>query len=765
MNQIRIESPYDRVPQEMKELSHWVAWKFEVTPKGKITKVPYNVNSGFRASSTNKKTWANFDTALSRVHLYDGLGFMFEGSGLFGVDVDSDNPEEITRFLDGDNSSIFYEFYNLSTYSEVSPSGHGMHFYFKGTLPGNGFKNSVTGVEMYSQGRYFTVTGDSVGEVSTLIDGTEIIKPLYEKYRTKKEVSSQSLFQGDGNNFTADQLIEKAYESKNGYKFKELFLDGNLSGYANDHSSADQALANSLLWWTNGDIHKADAMFRKSALYRDKWDRKTGNSTYGELTLLEAKRLVTEGFTGKPTNTSSINNDKHQILKNKSERIFPETTGYGTDGNGVKWIREYKKTDDKYIDKLVRNYINHEKMASLVVDLSYNEFTENIEYTKKNQRTVVDDFFISDMYRKVSDIYTDLPQRDMEHAINNLGMKKTFNPIKELVESAVWDKQERIDTFFIDFFGLDDAPYYREATRKWFIAAIARVYDPGIKWDSTLVLRGAQGTGKTTAIERLAMSSEYYVSLSEKIDKDLYLKLNGGWLVELEELEFIKVNSVGAVKSFLTAKSDTYRKPYGRGNKTYQRHSIFIATINDKNFLKDRTGNRRFIPLLIDDKPTPKLSVFNDLTKDYCHQLWAEALTYYKNKESLLISEESEKAFDVLRGSVEEINMTAETLLEMLEIEIPLDYYSRTLEQRRIYLNGTSQESLPYVELRKDITTKEIITEFFGRDIDGDLRGNQLAKEVNEIMSNLPGWKKSDHLTRLSPDKKRKRVKGFKRIE
>ncbi|XJS10470.1 virulence-associated E family protein [Aerococcaceae bacterium WGS1372] len=412
---------------------------------------------------------------------------------------------------------------------------------------------------------------------------------------------------------------------------------------------------------------------------------------------------------------------------------------------------------------MVRNYINHETMASLAVDLIQNEFTEYIEYIKDGKYEIVDDFFLSDMYRKVSEIYVDLPKRDMEHAINNLGTQKKYHPIKELITSTTWDKTERVETFFIDFFGLEDTSYYREATRKWFIAAVARLYEPGVKFDSTLVLRGKQGTRKTTAITKLAMESEFYVSLSERIDKDVFLNINSGWLVELEELEFLKNNSVGAVKKFLTATQDKYRMPYGRKEKFYKRHSVFIATINDKNFLKDKTGNRRFVPFMIDDNAEPVLSVFDDLTTDYVHQLWAEALEYYSLGESLVISEESEKQFDILRGEVEEIDITKDTLLEMLDLAIPHDYYSMTIEQKRSYLNGESkiQSNLVY---REDITAKEILTEFFGRDIDGDLRGNTVAKEVNEIMLNLPNWKYDTNIKRKSPDGKIRRQRGFKRI-
>ncbi|MGO4936632.1 phage NrS-1 polymerase family protein [Fundicoccus sp. Sow4_H7] len=782
---------YEAVPDELKDYPNWIVWKREIerdsdgnikvdeNGESKYTKVPYDpvAGAGAKARTTNPDTWHDFNTIIEHEHRFDGLGFVFTNTPFIGVDLDN-IKDEITAFQNGNETGIVGEFYNqLQTYAEISPSDNGLHFIIKGELP-QGRKRKEQ-VEMYDKTspRYFTVTGNQLGDINIINpNGTELIKPLHNKYLGNETQSKNDIPIPDpeGNSLTIEELTKKASNAKNGDKFKALFFDGDTSQHNGDDSSADQALINMMWWWTNGDPDKVDEWFRKSALYRPKWDEQRGEHTYGFLTSYKAYESFKGGYTGKNNNNFSLtinqNKDnwssrKWELIANK-QNLTPVSEGSSTliDGNGVKWVEKDGGKDKPSKLVLIRNYINHEKMASLAVDLIQNEFTEYIEYFIGDKTEIVDDFFMSDMYRKVSEIYTDLPQRDMLHIVNNLGVMKKYHPIKELIESVKWDKTERVETFFIDFFGLEDTSYYREATRKWFIGAIARVYDPGVKFDSTIVLRGKQGTGKTTAITKLAMDSEYYVSLSERIDKDVLLNINSGWLIELEELEFLKNNSVGAVKKFLTATQDKYRMPYGRKEKFYKRHSVFIATINDKNFLKDRTGNRRFVPFMIHDNAEPELSVFNDLTMDYVHQLWAEALEYYSIGESLVISEESEKAFDILRGEVEEVDITKDTLLEMLDLEIPHNYYSMTLEQKRSYLSGESGVQSDLV-IREDITAKEILTEFFGRDIDGDLRGNTVAREVNEIMLNLPNWKVDTNIKRTSPDGKTRRQRGFKRVD
>ena len=158
-----MNNPYIAIPQELKAIPNWVCWKAipdERSHSG-IKKVPVNPKTGGQAMSNNPQTWADFDTALRASDQYSGVGFMFSGSGCFGVDID-DMPDELDKYRRGEDG-IISEFVNtLQSYTEYSQSKTGIHIICKGKLPKGGRKkkHSFGGFEMYDTGRFFVMTGD-----------------------------------------------------------------------------------------------------------------------------------------------------------------------------------------------------------------------------------------------------------------------------------------------------------------------------------------------------------------------------------------------------------------------------------------------------------------------------------------------------------------------------------------------------------------------------------------------------------------------------
>lgn len=291
---------YELIPEELKKLPNWVVWKAEVNPKAKsehsrITKVPYNPKNGWRASSTNPETWSDFHTAemTAESAAYAGIGFMFLNSGYFGIDID-DRPEELQDYLNGecDENNTFYKFIEtMQSYAELSQSGNGIHIICKGRLPDKDFKNNKTKVEMYAEARYFCMTGNYCSSYVNIVDGSEAVKPLYEEYRTgnnQPEHTETLPLMPVSCSLSAQEIISKIRESKQGEKFSMLYDSGDISAYNNDDSSADMALCNILAFWCGGDMMKIDEIFRSSALMRPKWDKKNAGSTYGGRTMQKA---------------------------------------------------------------------------------------------------------------------------------------------------------------------------------------------------------------------------------------------------------------------------------------------------------------------------------------------------------------------------------------------------------------------------------------------------------------------------------------------
>lgn len=267
---------YELIPDELKRLKNWVCWRAVPDAKSHsgVSKRPVNPVTGALAKSNDPSTWCDFDTAVSASSDYAGIGFMFEESGFFGVDLD-DMP------LDSDTVTEFLS--TLRSYAEVSYSGNGVHIICRGKLPPGGRRRG--GIEMYDSGRFFVMTGRFYGSFPDISDGTQAIRSLHAKYLGERQ-SVPEKPSPKPVSLDVQTIIEKAMNSKGGDKFRRLY-NGNIQDYTSA-SEADLAFCNMLAFWCGGDTAKMDEIFRSSGLYREKWDRKQSGSTYGKLTLQKA---------------------------------------------------------------------------------------------------------------------------------------------------------------------------------------------------------------------------------------------------------------------------------------------------------------------------------------------------------------------------------------------------------------------------------------------------------------------------------------------
>lgn len=267
----------DNIPKELQDLKQWVCWKKGANQEnGKPTKLPIDAMTGRFAKVSDPMTFTTMEKAIIAEKQFglDGIGFVFQGNGYFGIDLD-DCPEELKD-----------EFINhMQSYSETSQSGNGIHIICKGQLPKG--RNRVKGIEMYDDKRYFIMTGDKIGNYD-LVDGTEKVKHLYNKY-LKKETTQPitSIVVSDAISLDDTTLITKAQRSKTGQQFS-LLMQGMWNGAYPSQSEADLAFCNLLAFWTGKNEEQMDRIFRMSGLMRDKWDRKQSNTTYGKITIDKA---------------------------------------------------------------------------------------------------------------------------------------------------------------------------------------------------------------------------------------------------------------------------------------------------------------------------------------------------------------------------------------------------------------------------------------------------------------------------------------------
>lgn len=257
----------ENIPEELKELKQWVCFG--------IDKIPHNPKNGKNAQSNNPDTWATFDEAVEACKKYklEGCGFMF-ANGYFGVDLDHclDKVDFVDEFVE-----------TLGSYAEISKSGDGIHIICKGELPDGARRKG--GVEMYSSGRYFAMTGNLYNpKYTAVVDCTESIKVLHSKYlpTTAPKVEPRKYVEVSMDD---QEIIDKARNCKSGALFNMLY-QGNWQGAYPSQSEADMAFCNMLAFWTQRDAAQMDRIFRASGLMRDKWDKKRGaNDTYGMITI------------------------------------------------------------------------------------------------------------------------------------------------------------------------------------------------------------------------------------------------------------------------------------------------------------------------------------------------------------------------------------------------------------------------------------------------------------------------------------------------
>lgn len=184
----------------------------------------------------------------------------------------------------------------------------------------------------------------------------------------------------------------------------------------------------------------------------------------------------------------------------------------------------------------------------------------------------------------------------IDDALQEVTQDNKFHPVRQYLTGLTWDGECRVDTLFIDYIGAEDTDYIRAVTRKWMCGAIARVMEPGVKFDTAIVLYGAQGLGKSLILERLGRKW-FNNSLVDIKTKDALEQIQGSWINELAELAPTYKNDNEIVKAFISRTSDRFRSPYGRRTEEYPRQCVFAGSTNNLMFLKDRTGNRRFWPI------------------------------------------------------------------------------------------------------------------------------------------------------------------------
>lgn len=331
-------------------------------------------------------------------------------------------------------------------------------------------------------------------------------------------------------------------------------------------------------------------------------------------------------------------------------------------------------------------------------------------------------------------------------AVALTGSRHAKDPVRSYLSGLKWDGKERLDTLFIDYLGAEDNSYTRAVTRKMLVAAVARCFRPGCKFDQICILSGKQGIGKSLLLSRLGRDW-FNDSITSFDGKEARENLRGVWIVELGEMTAFSRSESEAAKQFLSQTEDRYRAAYGRRTVQYPRRCVFFGTSNSTDFLRDATGNRRYWPIDCSFERRTKL-VHDDLTPAEVDQIWAEAVARYQQGEELILRN------DLLAAAVAEQQAHMERdpwegqIEDFLNRPVPTDWMKRDIDQRICYWE-TSDQSAENTVQRTSVCVNEIWRECIdrtGRELD-----RQQSKRISAVLANIPGWANLKNSRRCGP--------------
>lgn len=348
---------------------------------------------------------------------------------------------------------------------------------------------------------------------------------------------------------------------------------------------------------------------------------------------------------------------------------------------------------------------------------------------------------------------------NINHVCNIIEYNNRYHPIREHLSQLKWDGIPRVNTVFSDFLGAKNDIYTQKVASITFIGAVARIFQPGIKYDTCTVFVGRQGLGKSKFISKLAINQDWFTDGVTTFDgKEFYESIQGKWLVELGEGTAFQKSIKERSKQAIASQQDSYRKPYARNPITLKRQCIFFGTTNNYDFLKDETGDRRYYPIDVDRRNATK-NMDTELTPKYVNQLWAEALERYKQGEEIYITDGNilTIAEQEQRNHFDE-NPLQSDIYNFLDILLPppQEWYSMTLEQRKIYIQAVQSGEDTLKSLRRAsvyrrdrVSIKEIMCELYGYELNQPIE-RKISLDISRSLTAL-GWHKTGKAERINP--------------
>ena len=420
----------------------------------------------------------------------------------------------------------------------------------------------------------------------------------------------------------------------------------------------------------------------------------------------------------------------------------PPGTANDPAGKAVDWTSLLQLTPKGKVmttpDNLVLIAENDPSMQAISYDVFHERYVAAEGSPFRPRKTqFLNDASLADISRHIESRYgIRISVASMEERMLSIIQRlRACHPVMDFINAEKWDGTPRVDTLLIDYLGAEDTPLNRAMTRKWMAAAVARIYEPGKKFDHVLTLAGPQGTGKSTLLATLAgewFSDTFSFSMDYRQQREA---VRAKWIVEAAELSGLRKAEVEAAKAFISATEDSYRAAYAHTVETHPRQCVLAATTNEEYFLKSTTGDRRW--WVVDVRGNGSVAKWLPDLMANVHQLWAEAYCLYMDGETLYLPDELEcEARKIQKDHNYITNGEIKGELEAwLNILLPSDWEEKGMEWRRNYFRYDHFSILPPVKMREYVCVSEVKNEFPGYD-------KQSSQTIGNIIDELGCWKK-----------------------
>lgn len=598
------------LPEQMRHTQRWLLWKSEPQPGGKKPrKTPYYVNGSRRYGKLDGDAdWsrlATFEQALEALQTgrYTGLGFALgpDGTGFVWQGIDLDG-------VDG-NPQLLALKEQLPGYVETSPSGHGVHAIGYG-LQFASIGSTSLGIEAYSGGRYFTVTGEAIGgdieDVSGFIN--DVLRPLRDEHKAKTQRAP-----------SADAATAAAFEAD-----AELVAELRSALFHMHADDRDLWIRMGMALKTLGDTGRG--LWLDWSATSEKFDAADAARVWGSFKGqgLTHKSVFSEaqtsGWVNPKANVVRIEQHKQEKARQSREKAEQEDAKVVRVPRGDWSDQLIVRIRDDGTEKVLC------RVHNLILILSYApEWRGRIELNAFSGRIAVDREDLDDVgpiavkaAMEKDWIPEKVPTGDVMDALSLVASRSPFHPVRDYLDQLTWDGTDRISHFFEDFCGCPRDEYHMAVANSLFVSAVARICKPGCKVDTMVILESRQGMGKTKLW--LTLFGEWCAEVTASLnDKDFYEGLRGVWAADFSELDAFSRAETTQIKRIMTSQSDSYRPPYGRATKVYPRQCVFVGGTNRDDWNSDPTGARRFLPVRV------RSTIDCDAVGAIRDQLWAEA--------------------------------------------------------------------------------------------------------------------------------------------